>query len=322
MTGARGRKEREPALECAGCASVYPIVNSIPRFVSMDNYASNFGFQWNKFRDTQLDSHSGIPISRERFLNQSGWKDGDLRGKLVLDVGCGAGRFAEIALSLGARVVAIDYSSAVEACRENLGDAGNLTVLQADIYHLPFKPQVFDYVYCFGVLQHTPDVEAAFKCLPVVLKPAGDIVIDVYPKLLRSLFDTHYWLRPITKRIEQRRLFDILQRAVPVLLPISRVLGRTPFAGRWIRHAIPVSNYEGRYPLNDQQLREWAILDTYDMLAPAHDHPQSRRTVQRWFREAGLRDIKVFRRGLLIARGKKEITPKKATGQRYDRDSA
>jgi hypothetical protein len=45
----------------------YPIRSGIPRFVPESNYADNFGVQWNHFRQTQLDSHSGLPISSGRF---------------------------------------------------------------------------------------------------------------------------------------------------------------------------------------------------------------------------------------------------------------
>src|SRR4051812_24403231 len=108
-------------LVCDACAQQYVIISSIPRFVPAENYAASFGLQWNTFRQTQLDSHSGIPISRERFLMQTGWSPEDLMGKTVLDVGCGAGRFAEVALSCGANLVAVDYSSAADACWHNLG---------------------------------------------------------------------------------------------------------------------------------------------------------------------------------------------------------
>jgi uncharacterized protein YbaR (Trm112 family) len=43
------------------------VKNFIPRFVPQSNYADNFGMQWNKFRLTQMDSHTKIPISEERF---------------------------------------------------------------------------------------------------------------------------------------------------------------------------------------------------------------------------------------------------------------
>src|SRR5262252_5519336 len=69
----------------------YPIRNFIPRFVSESNYADNFGMQWNKFRQTQLDSNSGVPISANRFWNATGWRTEDIAGQWVLDAGCGAG---------------------------------------------------------------------------------------------------------------------------------------------------------------------------------------------------------------------------------------
>ena len=91
----------------------------------------------------------------------------------------------------------------------------------------------------------------------------------------------------------------------PPMLKISRLVNRIPGLGRYLRYAIPVVNYEGVYPLSEAQLREWAVLDTFDMLAPAHDHPQRRGTVHRWFSEAGLRDVEVERIGFYVARGTK-----------------
>ena len=99
----------------------YPIRNGVPRFVPESNYADNFGMQWNRFSKTQLDSYSGHPISAKRFWGATQWRPEDLEGKLVLDVGCGAGRFAEVALLAGARVVALDYSTAVDAGPSELG---------------------------------------------------------------------------------------------------------------------------------------------------------------------------------------------------------
>jgi SAM-dependent methyltransferase len=294
-------------LVCTTCSRHYPIVRSIPRFVPVENYASNFGFQWNRFRKTQLDSHTGLPLSKDRFFASSGWTPAEMAGKWVLDVGCGAGRFAEVALATGANVVALDYSTAVDACWDNNSPNPRLHVIQGDIYKLPFRKPSFDFVYCLGVLQHTPDVERAFLALPEHARPGGRVAVDVYPKLLRNILWPKYWLRPITKRISQPKLFRLVEWMVRVLLPISLVVGRIPIVGRKLRFAIPVANHEPDWPLSPEQVREWSVLNTYDMLAPAHDHPQDARTLQRWFREGGLHNVEVFRGGHLIGRGIKQV---------------
>ncbi len=305
LTGARERAGEVESgdLVCAACGGRYAIVDSVPRFVPAENYARSFGLQWNRFRRTQLDSHTGQPISRRRFFHQTGWAAEALAGKRVLDVGCGAGRFAEVALSCGAAVVAVDYSAAVEACRANLGAHPDLEVVQADIYRLPFSQGAFDFVYCFGVLQHTPDVRGAFMALPSQLKKGGRLAVDVYPKRLANWFWPKYWLRGITRRLPPAALFPLVERLVRLLWPVSLALGRAPGIGRKLRHVLPVANYEGIHPLSPTQLREWAVLDTFDMLAPAHDHPQSAPTLAAWFTAAGLREVEVFRAGVLLGRG-------------------
>lgn len=291
-------------LTCNTCGESYPIVRYIPRFVSMENYATNFGLQWNRFRKTQLDSHSGYPISRDRFVNETGVTSADsICNKVILDAGCGAGRFAEIALSFGAQVVAIDYSTAVDACRKNLHAYNNLHIVQADIYHLPFVPKSFDFVYSLGVLQHTPDVRKTFASLVDQIKLGGQITVDLYLKQWINVLLPKYWLRPLTKYISNELLFRLVELMVPFFLPISICLGRVPFVGRKLRHIIPVANYDGIFPLNLTQIREWAILDTYDMLAPKYDQPQTAETLREWFLEMGLQGFEIFRQGVLVGRG-------------------
>jgi SAM-dependent methyltransferase len=290
-------------LDCGSCQSQYPILNSVPRFVPADNYSSSFGFQWNRFRRTQLDSATGQSITRDRFFTQSGWTPSAMANRWTLDLGCGAGRFAEVALSTGTRLVAVDYSTAVDACRQNLASHPRLDVVQADVYHLPFRRRHFDFVYCFGVLQHTPDVRGSFAALVQQVAPGGRLAVDVYPRLALNVLWPKYWLRPLTKRMSSDRLFPLVSSMVETLWPLSLALGRTPVVGRKLRYALPVVNYEGRLPLSATQLKEWAILDTFDMLAPAHDHPQSVATLRAWFDEARLTEVEVFRHGLVIGRG-------------------
>ena len=300
-----GEEIKSATFSCTPCRQQYPIVNSVPRFVGSDNYASNFGLQWNHFRQTQLDSHLGVPVSRNRLLRQTGWRARDFAGKTVLDVGCGTGRFAEVALSSGATVVAVDYSSAVDACWANLKNYPRLNVVQADLYALPFWPGSFDLVYCLGVLQHTPDVEKSFAALPPLLAEGGLLVVDSYLRSLRSLCHPRFLLRIFTKHMKPDILFPLVRRMAPSLLSLSRLLGRLPAVGVYLKRLVPVANYEGVYPLSEKQLVEWATLDTFDWLSPRYDQPQTHAALQKWFKEAGLTDIEVFLADHLTGRGRR-----------------
>lgn len=284
----------------------YPIRDFIPRFVPESNYADNFGMQWNAFRRTQLDSYSGQPISARRFWAATGWRAQDLAGQWVLDAGCGAGRFAEIALQAGAKVVALDYSNAADACHTNLRQYPNLHCVQGDILALPFPQGFFSYVYSFGVLMCTPNTARAFAALPPIVAARGRLCVDFYGLRFGTLLQAKWVFRPVTSRMRPRTLFRLLQSAVPVMLPISQFLGAIPALGVYLKRLIPVANYTGIYPLSAEQLKEWALLDTFDMLAPRYDHlePTAGR-LRRWLEAAGLADVEVLRAGHLVGRGSK-----------------
>jgi 2-polyprenyl-3-methyl-5-hydroxy-6-metoxy-1,4-benzoquinol methylase/uncharacterized protein YbaR (Trm112 family) len=303
--GTASAEIEEGTLTCDCCGIGYPIVRGIPRFVEADNYANNFGFQWNRFRETQLDSHTGVPISERRFLRQTGWNEQTLRGQLVLDAGCGAGRFAEVALALGAELVAIDFSSAVDAAYANLQPHPHLHLVQADIYRLPFAPGTFDFVYSLGVLQHTPDVRKSVDSLVPMVKPGGGFTVDLYLRRWSNFAEPKYWLRPFTTRMQQERLFGLVERFTPALMRISRALARVPLVGGFLRRLVPVANYEGIHPLNETQLQQWAVLDTFDWLGPRYDQPQTPSTLRRWLEEAKLEAIEVMHESHLTGRAVK-----------------
>lgn len=299
----RGNRVESATLTTPDNKYHYPIKGFIPRFVPESNYADNFGMQWKKFRMTQLDSYSGHDVSQKRFYTATNWRGEDLKDQWVLDVGCGAGRFAEIALAAGARVVALDYSSAVDAAYANLKHYESFHVIQADVYALPLEAASFSFVYSLGVLQHTPDVKRAFFALPPMLKRGGRFCVDFYEKTWKSNLLPKYWLRPLTKRLNKNQLFSLLERIVPVLLPISRGLGAVPLIGHLAKRAIPVANFYGELPLSKQQHFEWSLLDTFDWLSPEFDNPQTRETVEAWMKEAGMNQVEVLQAGHLVGRG-------------------
>lgn len=119
------------------------------------------------------------------------------------------------------------------------------------------------------------------------------------------MLHTKYLLRPITKRLPQQDLFRFLEQAVPMLLKTSQLMGRMPLVSRYLKRLVPVADYTGIYPLDERQLREWALLDTFDMLGPQYDSPQTAATIKHWMAKAGLIRIEVLQANLLVVRGQK-----------------
>lgn len=265
----------EGTLTCSSCAATYPVSNGIPRFVEPDNYAASFGYQWNLFRKEQIDSHNGTTLSADRLWSETGWKPEELKGKWVLDVGCGAGRFLDAASRSDGETVGVDISSAIDAAKINLEGRENIHFVQASIYDLPFKPGTFDNVYCIGVIQHTPDRDKSLRSIAEMVKPDGEIAVTIYPRKPWTKLFSKYWVRPITRRMKKETLLKAIQGIMPIAFPVTNVLFRIPILGRVFMFAIPVANYIREKQLNREQRYAWAILDTFDMLSPAFDEPMT-----------------------------------------------
>lgn len=294
VTDKQDEKIKEGTLRCLKCNARFPVMNYIPRFVPEKNYADSFGLQWTKHARTQYDSYTRLPISEARFFNETKWPR-TLSGQRILEVGCGSGRFTEHAASTGATVVSIDYSVAVDANYAINGERENLLIVQADVYSLPFRRGFFDKVFSFGVLQHTPDVRRAFGSLLGPLKSGGSIAVDVYAKgrNLKEKISTKYWVRPFTKRLAPGLLYSFCSFYIRLMWPLAKIIHRIPRIGPGINWRLLIPDYMSSHNLPEPILREWAILDCFDMLSPAYDNPQTIETVASWLAEAGCSGIEI-----------------------------
>lgn len=269
----------------------YPIVSGIPRFVPSENYAESFGFQWTTHNNTQYDEESGQSISKDRFLHETKWA-GDLSGQTVLEAGCGSGRFTPHALETGAVVVSLDYSNAVEANYDRNGNDDKLLIVQADILQMPFLPDMFDKIYCFGVLQHTPDPKRAFQQLVRVLKPGGRLASDVYRKVWHYKFHALTWFRPFAKGRDPEDLYAWTKKYVDLFWPLSNYFRKGRIRQKIFSRFV-ADRSDQLSGADDSTLREWAYLDTFDWFAPAYHLPQSLKTFRQWHEEAKLDEIEV-----------------------------
>ena len=308
-------------LTCKKCNREYSIVSGIPRFVPMDNYASSFGLQWNLFKSEQLDSHNGFDLSEKRFYSETGWDREWLNDKLILDAGCGAGRFLDVTSKAKVDVVGVDLSNAVDAAKSNTQGRSNVHLVQASIYELPFRPGTFDGVYCLGVVQHTPEPKKTLQCLAEMIKPGGRLGLFIYERKKQTMLYSKYLIRPLTKRLKNETLLTLIKTTMPVLFPLTEVTFRIPVLNRVFQFMIPVSNYVGGNVINNpgltmKQRYQWALMDTFDMLSPEYDQPQTLQEVEETLNEAGVTNVRRTSRVGLCLDGQKNGNSAKEKGNK------
>jgi SAM-dependent methyltransferase len=288
----------ESGVSCPTCGRQFPEVRGVLRFVDQGNYADSFGYQWQRFERTQLDQ-ADRSLSEEDFVRKTGLTPQDMKGKLVLDVGCGMGRFAEVVTRWGARVVGIDFSAAAEVAARNLSDR-EFVAFQADVFSLPFAPESFDCVYSMGVLHHTPDCEKAVKVLPQYLKPGGTLAVWLYSGYNKWYrFSDQY--RKITHRVSPRALHAFFRVAVPFFYWLDRCLRVVPIVGKPVAGAI-----HHVFPVNRHSHAEVRILDTLDWYSPQYQSKHTYEQVFRWFESCGLEGLTVGNSAVGV-RGRKPV---------------
>jgi len=259
-------------LKCGTCGLGFPIVRFIPRFVSSDQYVRSFSVEWNIFSRTQLDAEQKTE-TRDTFIEKTGIRPEDLAGKVVLDAGCGMGRFSDVvSRHASTTVIGFDMSMAVEAAYKNIGSRPNVHIVQADIMKPPFEDETFDFIFSIGVLHHTPNPKDGFKRLVRLVRNGGEIAVWVYVK--SDLFFFSDLFRKITSRMP-----------LSMLLGLSKVLVKL----YWFYKKFP---YLLKFvPISMHKNPEWRLLDTFDWYSPKYQYKFSTNEVLTWFKEMQLGDI-------------------------------
>lgn len=262
----------------------FPIIRGIPRFVKADNYAESFGWQWIHWPRVQFDSENiGKPMegyTGEMWHAITGLSQqlDRLDNKVVLDIGCGPGRFVEVARNKGALVIGLDFSVAVDAAARNFAEDHNVCIVQADALLLPIANNSLDGAFSIGVLHHTPNPALAVKEAARAIKKGGWLALCVYGKrgyykypnvqLWRWIFKTlwpYFGERPAL-------IYTLI--TVNAFRPIS-LLSRT--LGRLIK--IP-------FPFITLPDKDWSLLDTFDSITPSYQSGHESVEVFNWFKAA------------------------------------
>lgn len=278
-----------------GC--LFKIERGIPRFFSRDSYVSAFGLQWQRYQKTQLDSYTGEPISRHRLERCLGKPLEMLKGKVVLEVGSGAGRFTELLIDKCEFLVSMDLSDAVDANLKNCCDKSPYLLIQADINASPLPHRFFDVVICLGVIQHTPSPEQTIASLAEHVKPGGILVIDhnTLKNRLNAIgrcLTLAYPLRAILKRLNPELGLKATILLTAICDPIRKHTCKVPWLERIACRIFPSACYYAQYPqLDPDIIYEWHELDTHDLLTAYYRHYRSLEEIRSCLKRSGFDHI-------------------------------
>ena len=245
------------------------VEHGIPRFVEDETFVESFGFQWNRFDVRRRQEDEQV------FEVKTGVAPKDLAGKVVLDAGCGGGRYTRIAADHNAFVVGVDRSTAVEKARSLTEGLQNVQLVQADLTRLPFRRQTFDMVFSIGVLHHSPDCRRAFDSVAEMVKPGGVLAVWLYRR--------NTWPQ---ERINDATRWMARRMSRPTLLKLSKFgafVGGIPVVGQAFSKVVNVSTHP------DPHLR---LCDTFDWYSPTFQSHHTFAEASGWFREAGFDRIR------------------------------
>jgi SAM-dependent methyltransferase len=102
--------------------------------------------------------------------------------KRALDLGTGVGYVLPALANLAEEVVGADLSPVIRYAATMLDKRGlrNVRLIMADLSKLPFVSETFDLVVCLSVIEHIPDLQAAFAEMRRALRKGGTLLIG-YP---------------------------------------------------------------------------------------------------------------------------------------------
>lgn len=235
-----------------------------------------FGRQWTRF------DRDSAPGSAQLFCEYSGLTPDQVRGRTVLEIGCGAGRWLNVMAELGAReVVGLDFSSGVAQARRRTLGRPHVHVVRGSALDMPLLPK-FDLAVSIGVIHTLSDPVVGLKGVRQAVAPSHLVAIWVYAREGNELY----------LRLVRPLRFLGPKLPEPVLFATSRMLAAVLFAYIYgvnrlaERFAVRLPLREYLAKLSDVRFRDVEYM-VYDQLTPSIARYPSRQEVQDWIQAAG-----------------------------------
>lgn len=322
--------EIEAGLLLCSCGQFFPIINHIPRILmgelrkSIYHQFPDFFVKYKEllpvegFKDIDYDklqkkktlkSFSYLWSKYPRNLNE--WEKnfkfyfeplGDinmLRDKTILDAGCGNGRHTYCASKYAKEIIAFDLSQSVDMAYHYNKDNHNVHFFQADIYNLPLRKNLFEFIFSIGVLHYLPFPEKGFKKLIGLLKEGSGILVYVYHSFPKTHLNFYLvkltnFMRRFTTKMPHKLLY-FLSYPVAVLSYLIFVIPYIILTKIFRIKRLTQTNWPlklySKYPFNV------LINDTFDRFSPPLEHRYSKQEILDWYERKNLQEIKILGEG-------------------------
>jgi SAM-dependent methyltransferase/uncharacterized protein YbaR (Trm112 family) len=206
----------------------------------------------------------------------------DIKGKLVLDAGCGHGLLSNELAKLGARVVGADISDSVFVASRQFGTgpAENLSFMQTDLTNPPLRPGSFDVVFSGGVLHHNPDTRKALDAIAPLVAPGGSIYVWLY------------WQVP---GLAYRLKSAVRKVVAPMPEPAKHAFVRV-----WVLQSVArkhVRRLTGRAQPGDERTWREQLVTLLDHYTPRYRWEHTPDELDGWYRELGFTDVELTKTG-------------------------
>lgn len=266
--GLRFRNEAEDRVVCPACSADFPVVAGVPRLAE-NPYVESFGRQWNRYDVIRPDEDEAV------FRVKTGLEPRDLNGRIVLDAGCGGGRYAALLGCHGVRVIGIDLSDAVTRASQVCRDFPQAAIVQADLLDLPIADASVDVAFSIGVLHHCPDPRRAFHEVARCVRPGGTLAVWLY----RRNTPPQEWINSAIRAVTTRTPARVLE---PIAVGLA-ALGAIPVLNKTLNRVFNFSNH------SDRTLR---VCDNFDWYAPRYQSHHTTEQLHSWFQEEGFDSIR------------------------------
>lgn len=208
----------------------------------------------------------------------------DFRGKDVLECGCGGGQHTSFVAPYAATVVAVDLNT-VDLAKERNRDYHNISYIEDDIANMNLG-QLFDFVFCIGVVHHTDDPDKTVNNLMMHVKTGGKLILWVYSMEGNSL------VAKIVEPVRKRFLKNMKRKS---LLRLSKFITFLMYFPIYTIYLLPIKGlpfYE--YFKNFRRLSFYRnTLNVFDKLNAPQVQFIEKKRIENWFHNSAFNIVNI-----------------------------